>query len=182
MVYLNTGGSRPVHGESKKKTSAVRNESSNKYWFDEVEQGITLRRGDLGRNTPNRSVSVWIWWSRPRSDTEGNESVAGYLVRSGFDPALSSVANGTAWWRSRVRLLRNWAGPGPTPQPDGRSAAASPRKISLPRTIRGEARWSGKFPLSSAVGSVRAKEARGRLQSSPACGVREKSAARKGRV
>jgi hypothetical protein len=60
MVYLNTVGSRPVHGESKKKTSAVRNESSNKYGFDEVEQGITLRRGDLGRTTPNRSVSVWI--------------------------------------------------------------------------------------------------------------------------
>jgi hypothetical protein len=42
------------------KTSAVRNESSNKYGFDEVEQGITLRRGDLGRTTPNRSVSMWI--------------------------------------------------------------------------------------------------------------------------
>jgi hypothetical protein len=172
----------PGRRRIEEKTSAVRNQSSNKYWFDEVEQGITLRRGDLGRNTPNRSVFVWIWWSCPRSDTEGNESVAGYLVRSGFEPALSSVANGTAWWRSRVPLLRNWAGPGPTPQPDGRSAAASPRKISLPRTLRGEARWSGKFPLSAAVGFVRAKEARGRLQSSPASGVREKSAARKGRV
>jgi hypothetical protein len=141
----------------------------------------TLRRGDLVPTKSNRRGSVWIWRRRWWSETEANESVATNLGGSGFDPSSSSVANGTACSRRRLRLLRTRAGPVPTPPADGRSAAASPRKIALPRTGGDGARWSEKFPVSGAGGSFRAKQARARLQWTPASGVREKSVARKGR-
>jgi hypothetical protein len=142
---------------------------------------ITLRTGDLVPTKSNRRGCVWIWWRRWGSETVANESDATNLGGSGCDPSLSSLANGSACSRRRLRLLRTRAGPVPSPPADGRSAAASPPKIALPWTGGDGARWSENFPVSGAGGSFRAKKPRGRLQWTAASGMREKSVARKGR-